>query len=285
LPAGPRDTVSITITGVPSDATLSAGTNNGGGSWTLTPAQLSGLTLKAGEVTTASLTVTATNTQGVTASSSKNISLTVNPVAPGLTAPTSLSVNEDGTVALGISETPFDARDTVSITVTGVPSDATLSTGTKNSNGSWTLTPAQLSGLTLKAGEETTTNLTVTATNTEGVTASSSKSISLTVSPVAEPPSAAAPVTLTLNESATNVAVTGVSVGPSAEDSDDSVSATLTVGHGALHVGALAGVLESGVDSGTLTLSGNAATVNSALAGLTIRRRRNTRAPTRWASR
>ena len=36
---------SIVVSGVPTGATLSAGTNNGGGSWTLTPAQLAGLTL------------------------------------------------------------------------------------------------------------------------------------------------------------------------------------------------------------------------------------------------
>src|SRR5205085_2252764 len=42
-------TDSITITGVPLDEKLSAGTNNGGGSWTLTPSQLTGLTLNAGE--------------------------------------------------------------------------------------------------------------------------------------------------------------------------------------------------------------------------------------------
>src|SRR5260370_9501358 len=42
--ADPDETLSITIGSVPLDATLSAGTNNGGGSWTLTPAQLSGPT-------------------------------------------------------------------------------------------------------------------------------------------------------------------------------------------------------------------------------------------------
>ena len=159
---------SITITGVPADAMLSAGTNNGGGSWTLTAAQLSGLTLTAGEVTTANLTITATNTQGAGASTTQTIALTVDPVAPALTAPSSLSVKEDGAVALGISETAFDSRDLVSITIAGVPADATLSAGSKGSNGIWTLSPGQLSGLTLTAGEVTTANLTITATNTQG---------------------------------------------------------------------------------------------------------------------
>jgi len=183
-PFNPNDTVSITIAGVPADATLSAGTNNGNGTWTLTPAQLAGLTLTAGEVTTTNLTVTATNTAGQTASTTDTIALTVNPVAPTLAAPSTLTVNADGSIALPITETAFDPRDTVSITVSGVPADATLSAGTSNGSGSWTLTPAQLAGLTLNAGNATVTTLTVTATNTQGVTASSTDAIALTVNPV-----------------------------------------------------------------------------------------------------
>jgi hypothetical protein len=170
------------ITGVPSDATLSAGTKNSNGSWTLTPAQLSGLTLKAGEVTTATLTITATNTQGATAATSATIGLSVLAVAPTLSGPASLTVAPGGTVALGIIETPFDSRDTISLVITGLPSGATLSAGTKNSNGSWTLTPAQLSGLTLKAGSQAATaTLVVTATNTLGQTASSTENIQLKI--------------------------------------------------------------------------------------------------------
>ena len=54
---------------------------------------------------------------------------TVLPAAPMLSAPASLAVNEDGTVALSITETQFSPNDTVSITITGVPLDATLSAG------------------------------------------------------------------------------------------------------------------------------------------------------------
>jgi len=163
------------ISGIPADATL---TDTAGpiqvvnGTVTLTQAQLAGLTLKAGEVTTANLVVTATDpTTGN--SVSKTVALSVTPVAPTLHTPASLNVASGASVALGITETPFDARDTVSITISGVPADATLSAGTKNADGSWTLTPAQLTNLTLKAGAATTASLTVTATNTQGQTASS----------------------------------------------------------------------------------------------------------------
>ena len=94
----------------------------------------------------------------------------------------------------------------------------------------------------------------------------------ITVSPVAAAGTASAPATLTLNENASSVAITGVSVGPLAEDSDDTVSAVLTVGHGKLHVsntGLPAGVTVTGDDSGSLTVAGSAALVNTVLAGLT----------------
>jgi T5SS/PEP-CTERM-associated repeat protein len=175
--------VTVTISGIPAGVTLSdtAGaltvTN---GSVTLTQAQLAGLTLHAGEVVKATLTVTATTSTG--SSISNTVSLSVNPVAPTLSVPTSpLTVAAGGTVALGISETPFDSRDTVSVTIAGVPTDATLSAGMKNSNGSWTLTPTQLSGLTLKAGQAATTTLVVTATNTQGQTASVTQNIQLKI--------------------------------------------------------------------------------------------------------
>jgi VCBS repeat-containing protein len=182
-------TLSLTISGLPADATLSSAADPGGVSynaatqtWSVAAGALPDLTLHAGEVTTATLTVTATDS-ATGASLSETIALTVDPVAPTLTAPASLSVVQGQTVALNISETPYDARDVVSLTISGVPADATLSAGTHNADGTWSLTPAQLSGLTLTAGAATVTSLTVTATNTLGITASTSDPIALTVTP------------------------------------------------------------------------------------------------------
>ena len=167
-PFDPHDPVSIKITGVPSDAALSAGTNNHDGSWTLTPPQLSDLTLTAGEVTQATLTVTATNTLGTTASSSTSIALTVNPVAPTLAiVGDELAVGANKTVALGISETPFDSTTRYPSQSPGFPRTQPCQpepvTATEPGR-----TPEQLKGLTLTAGEPTQATLTVTATNTEG---------------------------------------------------------------------------------------------------------------------
>jgi hypothetical protein len=56
-----------------------------------------------------------------------------------------------------------------SVTVSGVPSDASLSAGTKNSDGTWTLTQEDFSGLTLvlAAGANPDLSLTATPTSTE----------------------------------------------------------------------------------------------------------------------
>ncbi|MDE2475564.1 MAG: hypothetical protein KGO48_10995, partial [Alphaproteobacteria bacterium] len=103
------DPVSITISGVPSDAALSAGTRNGDGSWTLTAAQLPGLTFLAGE-TSASLTVTATAaannpTSNSSVTSTQSIAVTVDPQAevPNLSVPGSVSGVQGAPIGLGIS--------------------------------------------------------------------------------------------------------------------------------------------------------------------------------------
>jgi hypothetical protein len=82
----------------------------------------------------------------------------------------------------------FNGTTVDQVTITGVPSDATLSAGTKNPDGSWSLTPAQLVGLQLDAGEPvgypTPVNLGVTVTNPSGQSASSSQEVPLIVNPV-----------------------------------------------------------------------------------------------------
>ena len=166
--------VSITITGVPSDATLSAGSHNvSDGTWTLTPEQLSGLTLTAGEEGTADLHVVAYTTEAglPPVTSGTDINLTVNPVAEFASlddTQTEVTVTETATVSLDIVVTPHDGDDTVTITITGVPTDATLSNGTQNGDGSWTLTPDQLSGLSLSAADQGHATLHVVASSSEG---------------------------------------------------------------------------------------------------------------------
>ena len=291
-PADPSDTVTIKITGLPADATLSDSlgatltiVNN---SITLTAAELAGLTLHAGD-TSAELSVTAATTiNGNTATSAaKTIDVTVEPVAPTLTVPSgALVVNEEGSVALGISETPADPNDTVTIKITGLPADATLSDSLGATltivNNSITLTAAELAGLTLHAGD-TSAELSVTAATTiNGNTATSAaKTIDVTVEPVAPTltvPSGAlvvneeGSVALGIGETPADpndtvtIKITGL---PADATLSDSLGATLTIVNNSITLTAaeLAGLtLHAGDTSGTLdvtateTINGNTAT-------------------------
>jgi Ca2+-binding RTX toxin-like protein len=192
----------VTISGVPTGAQLSAGTDLGGGTWTLSPAQLTGLTITPpansdGDFT---LTVTATATEsqgGDTAVVSAQLSVTVNAVAdsPSLTvAPASGS--EDTAIALDIGAAlgDLDGSESLVVTISGVPSGAQLSAGTDLGGGTWTLNPAQLTGLTITppANSDGDFTLTVTATATEaqgGDTAIVTAQLPVTVSAVADAPS------------------------------------------------------------------------------------------------
>src|SRR6185437_730079 len=125
-PVDSDDVLTLTIAGLPAGATITDSADStafSGSSITLTGSEVgSTLTLHDGSnESNFSLTVSANNTTAgeAASSASQNIAVMVNPVAPALTAPSSLSVNEDGTVALGISETPFEPSDPVTITITG----------------------------------------------------------------------------------------------------------------------------------------------------------------------
>ncbi len=176
----------ISLSGVPNGALLSAGTNLGGGLWALTPAQLSGLTITPPPNSDSEfrLTVTATATETnptsgnttvttLTAQTSATIDVQVDAVAdaPTLSVTSSVTGDEDHAIALTITSSLIDtdSSETLSITIDGVPTGAVLSTGTDNLDGSWTLTPGQLAGLTITppAHNDGEFQLTVTATATE----------------------------------------------------------------------------------------------------------------------
>ena len=63
-----------------------------------------------------------------------------------------------------------DGSETLSITVDGLPDGATLTAGTDNGDGSWTLTSGELSGLTITppSNDSDDFSLNVTATSTDG---------------------------------------------------------------------------------------------------------------------
>ena len=91
--------------------------------------------------------------------------------APTLNVTSTATGDEDGAIALTITSSLLDTdgSETLSIEITGVPAGATLSAGTDNGGGSWTLTPAELAGLTITppAHSDSEFQLNVTATATE----------------------------------------------------------------------------------------------------------------------
>ena len=95
------------------------------------------------------MTATNTTTGEVASSAPSDIAVTVNPgpEAPSLAGTVLTASGDEGTaIPLTITATPVDGDDVLSISVSGVPLDATLSAGTNNGGGNWTLTAAQLSG-------------------------------------------------------------------------------------------------------------------------------------------
>ncbi|MFO1056662.1 MAG: right-handed parallel beta-helix repeat-containing protein [Dongiaceae bacterium] len=199
------ESLSLWIAGVPSGAKLSAGVDNGNGSWTLTPTQLANLTITpaAGTTGTIALTIGAVSTEdnGTTATVSKPLTVTIDAPAGDSTASTptltvqAASGNEDSAIPLNIAAalTDTDGSESLAIRIAGVPAGAKLSAGVDNGNGSWTLTPAQLASLkiTPPANADATMNLTVTATATEsngGATASKSAALAVSVKGVADAP-------------------------------------------------------------------------------------------------
>ncbi|KPF87322.1 hypothetical protein IP70_03815 [alpha proteobacterium AAP38] len=156
---------------------LSAGTNNGNGTWTLTAAQLTGLKLTppANSDADFNLGVTAkvTGLAGIDSSVSAQLHVTVLPVAdmPSLNVTAAVGVSGHG-IPLNIQSalTDLDGSEALHVTIAGVPVGGLLSAGTDNHNGTWTLAPGDLPNLSLLApdGSSGTVNLTVTATAVEG---------------------------------------------------------------------------------------------------------------------
>ena len=294
LPGHSNSVQSLVVSGIPVGAVLTDGTNSfmatsGNTSIDVKSWNLSSLKITPPHDTNFILTITATDQDANTASASELV--TVAPLAPDL-HPVAAQGNEDTAIALDLGVTvkslsgangDASPNSLATLVVGAIPVGATLSDGTGLPGHSFTATANStsydiagwnLSNLKITPPEEFEGSFTLTIAANErdsegNISATVTATEVVTVAPVAEPPTASMPATLTLNENATGVAVAGVSVGPLAEDSDDTVSAILTVSHGTLHVASLSGVTVTGDDSATLTLSGSAAAVNSLLARLT----------------
>ncbi|MBK5924754.1 hypothetical protein CCR90_13430 [Rhodovulum sulfidophilum] len=193
----PGETLTLTVSGLPEGAALSAGTATADGSWTLGPDQLDGLTLTppAEFHGALSLEVAATATLGADSRSvTAPLAVTVTPV----TDPPRLEVApatgaEDSAIALELAADLIRPApgETLTLTVSGLPEGAALSAGTRNADGSWSLGPDQLDGLTLTPPAEFhgELSLEVAATATLGADSRSvTAPLAVTVTPVTDAP-------------------------------------------------------------------------------------------------
>ena len=249
------NTETVTITNV-GDGTLSAGTDNGDGSWTLTPAQLEGLTFTpdadwSGEF---NIGVTATAADGSTATDVGNIAVNPDADAPTLTA-SAASGDEDTAIDLSISTsvTDTDGSESIeSVVISGVPSGASLNAGTDNGDGTWTLSEDDLSGLQITPADDfngsfdltVTTNIIDTATGLPSDTASTSTTLGVTVAPVGDAP------TIVIGGSGTEDVVVPISISVTPEGGETLETVTIT----GLPDGATlsAGTYDAGSDTWTL---------------------------------
>jgi len=272
------EVLSITVGDVPAGATLSAGIKNPDGTWTLTPAQLDNLemTVPGSVVGDFSLSVVATSTEtanGDMASTTVSATVTVPVIDTTASAPTvtvsAASGLEDEAIALDIAAalTDTDGSESLAITISGVPDGAMLSAGTLNADGTWTLTPAQLSGLTVTGAPDSDDDFTlaVTATSTEsdgGATAVTTKTMAVHVGAVADLPELSAtlgaPSIVTTGGSTTNVTIAssnvmstnnGFTVTASMLNRDGSLSEASS-SNIAIHTSSPAGFGVSGASSG-----------------------------------
>ncbi|MFC7335281.1 hypothetical protein [Rhodocista pekingensis] len=205
LATGDNRALSVTVQGLATGFSLSAGTRNADGSWALTAAQLAGLKVitpkdYSGRFTLTA-TATATDAAGATTKTSGSFAVAVAGVAdtPILAAPALLTATAPATggtalpLGIGAALTDLDGSEALGIVLRGVPAGWSLSAGTRNADGSWSLTGAHLSGLLLQvpagAAAEATLGVVATATETNGSTAQAGATIQVRISaPAPLPP-------------------------------------------------------------------------------------------------
>ena len=172
------ETVSITIDDLPGGAVLSAGTDNGDGTWTLSTDELTDLSVTVPTGTAdfdLSVITTVTEEDGDTQTATNSVPIDLpssDQTADGVTlAENDASGAEDTAIPLVFTVTldDTDGSETVSIVLSDIPDGASLSAGTDNGDGSWTLNMGDIDGLTITPPEDSNTDfdVTVTVTSTE----------------------------------------------------------------------------------------------------------------------
>lgn len=193
------EVLSVVVSGLPAGATLTHGTPQANGTWIVSPSDLPRLAVTPPEnfSGTFSLTIRATSqeTNGETAASEATFRVQVDAVAdaPDVTV-VNIFGNEDTTISLaglGGALRDTDGSETLTFVLSGLPAGASLNAGTKQADGSWLLTPAQLNGLTFTPPAQVSGSFTLTLTgiSTESsgkTTAHTARDFTISLNPVAD---------------------------------------------------------------------------------------------------
>jgi hypothetical protein len=217
-------------------------------------------------------------TDGLTGT--KSVAIAVNPPAPTITAPATISLNQGSTLTfsganvisvtdpggtaeqlkLTVSHGTLKLGTTIGLTVTGSGTATLTLTGTLASLNSdlaslvYTPTAGYHGAGTLSlSNQDTTDSLTGTT------------SVALTVNPLA--PTITAPARASLNKGST-LKFSGANAISVTDPSGTAEQLTLTVSHGTLKLGTTTGLTVTGNGTATLTLTGTLASLNSDLASL-----------------
>lgn len=148
----------VTVLSVPAGATLTAGTNQFDGSWLVSKDMLTDLCIIPSENNDLdfTLTIQISSTEQMTNKSSlteKNIQVIVHEQAdqPQLQLPASITGNADVPFPLDIMavRTDQDGSESLFMKISGMPAGASLSKGIDHGDGSWTISEADIPGLTM----------------------------------------------------------------------------------------------------------------------------------------
>ncbi|MEO1619056.1 MAG: tandem-95 repeat protein, partial [Planctomycetota bacterium] len=152
------ESLELRISGIPANAGLSAGADQGDGSWVLQPDELAGLQLTPPEhfsgVIELSVVATSTESGGESISTAPSrFDVEVEAVADGpLVSSEDKTTFEDNALPLAISVDLIDQDGSETLrelTIRGVPAGSSLNAGEDRGDGTWRIAPAEIDGLSL----------------------------------------------------------------------------------------------------------------------------------------
>ncbi|MFT4677001.1 MAG: type IV pilus assembly protein PilY1 [Candidatus Azotimanducaceae bacterium] len=220
------ETLALVITGLPTGASITDGTNSSTTAGTdVSNWNFSNITTTSNEHDDSDyiLTITATASEAANASTAQmQITTTVKVMAvvdtPTLIVNGAVSGNEDTAIPLSISGnlTDLDGSESLTMVITGHPASTTFSAGSDLGGGSWSVDVGDLSGLTISAAANNNDDFSLTVTSTaeeaaNGDTTIIADTINVQIQAVNDEPTLL-PVTFFIDENTPNGRIIGTLV-------------------------------------------------------------------------